>query len=94
MTYMQIGAVSYNWLDERSLDFLEGADMEMFCHIEGDESRPCSVELVEKTLDTVLEELAYGERVVFNGEPNVPLPKGYIRINTWWGGVAWQKDVD
>jgi len=95
MTYMQISTVAFDDLDELSLMFVENAEPEMFCYItDGDESEQYSVEPIEKTLDTVLKELVYGERVVFGEEPEGPTPKEYLRVRTWWGEVAWQKDVD
>jgi len=86
MAYVQISTVAWGDLSKDEVEFLEMADTEKFVDVVGgDESRPLNIVQEELTLEEVLEEAVYGDRIVF-WDKKEKAPNGFIEVKSYYPG--------
>lgn len=86
MSYLQISSVVTENLSSKEIAFLENAEMDLFVDVvEGDESRAGAIQMEVLTLEQVLEEIVYGQRIIF-GEKPASMPQEFDKVKSYWKG--------
>ncbi len=88
MTYKQLSTIIFDDLEPVSLAWLQAPDrdLEKFAHIiDGDDSLQRELHPVELTLEQVLAEISYGQRVVFGEKPDT-VPQGTVPVKAHFSG--------
>jgi len=84
--YLQISTVITEGLSKKENDWLTAADPSLFVDVvAGDESQPQIIQMEEVTLQEALEEIDYGQRIVFTEKPE-SIPSKFEAVPSYWNG--------